>query len=165
MRVPVVLAALLLIAVTAGCGGANKAKDTTTAASATSRSAGAPSPEQVRDQMIAAVAGMPEALKLSITWDQGIEMHQHRAITEATGVQIYFCDPHSPWQRPTNENTNGLLRQYFPKGTDLSVHSRADLDHVEWLLNGRPRKSLDWLTPDEYLKQVLEEDITVALTE
>ena len=122
------------------------------------------SPEQVRDQMIAAVAGMPEALKLSITWDQGIEMHQHRAITEATGVQIYFCDPHSPWQRPTNENTNGLLRQYFPKGTDLSVHSRADLDHVEWLLNGRPRKSLDWLTPDEYLKQVLEEDITVALT-
>lgn len=122
------------------------------------------SPAQVRDAMIEAIGGLPDALKMTITWDQGFEMHKHTQITAATGVQIYFCDPHSPWQRPSNENTNGLLRQYLPKGTNLSIHTRDDLDRIEQLLNERPRKTLNWLSPDEYLKQVLEQDIAVALT-
>ena len=123
------------------------------------------SADTVRDAMTEAVQRMPERLRRTVTWDQGIEMAKHLEITDTTGVKVYFCDPHSPWQRPTNENTNGLLRQYLPKGTDLSVHAREHLDTYEDNLNNRPRKTLGWLTPIEYLTQVLEEDITVALTD
>lgn len=111
--------------------------------------------ETVRDQVLDAIARMPEKLRKTLTWDQGREMAAHRQITIATDMAIYFCDPHSPWQRPSNENSNGLLRQYFPKGTDLSVYTRADLDAVEDEMNIRPRKRLDWYTPNEKLEQLL----------
>ena len=99
------------------------------------------------DAMTAKIPEIPEVLRRSLTWDQGSEMALHTKITEATGLPIYFCDPHSPWQRGTNENTNGLLRQYFPKGTDLSLHGPGWLDEVAAELNARPRKRLNWRTP------------------
>jgi len=110
--------------------------------------------EQVRDAMIIAIEQMPALLRRSLTWDQGLEMTRHREIRAATGMPIYFCDPHSPWQRGSNENTNGLLRQYFPKGSDLSVHGPDHLAAVAVELNGRPRKTLGWATPAEALAQV-----------
>ena len=114
-----------------------------------------PTAEQVGDAMQRKIVTLPAELRRSVTWDQGPEMSEHREFTVATGVPVYFCDPRSPWQRGTNENTNGLLRQYFPKGTDLSVHSQRDLDKVARELNGRPRKTLGWVPPLERLAEVM----------
>jgi IS30 family transposase len=109
----------------------------------------------VQEAMVAKMATLPEQLRRSLTWDQGIEMANHVQIAEATGLSIYFCDPHSPWQRGTNENTNGLLRQYLPKGEDLAFYGPGLLDQIASELNGRPRKTLDWRTPAEALEALL----------
>jgi IS30 family transposase len=109
----------------------------------------------VAEAMITKMATLPEHLRRSLTWDQGTEMAQHARIAEATGLDIYFCDPHSPWQRGTNENTNGLLRQYLPKSTDLSFYGPGMLDNIAAELNGRPRKTLNWRTPAEALQALL----------
>jgi IS30 family transposase len=111
--------------------------------------------EAVRDAITAAIATLPEQLRRSLTWDQGAEMAQHTQLRIDTGLPVYFCDPQSPWQRATNENTNGLLRQYFPKGTDLARHSPEDLAAVAAALNARPRKTLGWKTPAEVLDEHL----------
>ena len=111
--------------------------------------------EAVRDAITRTITALPEQLRRSLTWDQGAEMAQHARLKIDAGVQVYFCDPHSPWQRGTNENTNGLLRQYFPKGTDLGVHGAEDLAAVALALNARPRKTLAWRTPAEALDQFL----------
>ena len=114
--------------------------------------------EAVRDAIAETITTLPGQLRRSLTWDQGAEMAQHVQLRIDTGLPIYFCDPRSPWQRGTNENTNGLLRQYFPKGTDLARHSRGDLDAVALALNTRPRKTLEWHTPAEALDQLLHSD-------
>jgi IS30 family transposase len=111
--------------------------------------------EAVRDAIAEQILTLPEQLRRSLTWDQGSELSQHAQLRIDTGLAIYFCDPHSPWQRGTNENTNGLLRQYFPKGTDLARHSRDELDAVALALNTRPRKTLEWKTPAEVLDELL----------
>jgi IS30 family transposase len=107
--------------------------------------------DAVRDAIVQAIGDLPEHLRRSLAWDQGAEMAQHARLRIDTGLQVYFCDPQSPWQRATNENTNGLLRQYFPKGTDLARHSADDLAAVAATLNSRPRKTLEWRTPAEVL--------------
>jgi IS30 family transposase len=109
----------------------------------------------VAEAMTGAMAGLPAALRRSLTWDQGREMASHAQVAAATGLEIYFCDPHAPWQRGSNENTNGLLRQYFPRGTDLSARDRDELDRVAAQLNSRPRKTLGWKTPAQALDQAL----------
>jgi IS30 family transposase len=111
--------------------------------------------EAVCEAIMRTITTLPEQLRRSLTWDQGAEMAQHARLKIDAGVQVYFCDPHSPWQRATNENTNGLLRQYFPKGTDLSVHNADEIVAVEVALNTRPRKTLDWRTPAEALNELL----------
>src|SRR5450631_2434560 len=111
--------------------------------------------EAVRDAITRTITTLPEQIRQSLTWDQGAEMAQHADLRIDTGLQVYFCDPRSPWQRGTNENTNGLLRQYFPKGTDLSAHSADDIAAVAMTLNSRPRKALGWKTPAEALNQYL----------
>ena len=112
-------------------------------------------PEQVREVLAAKIKTLPDSLRLSLTWDQGPEMCHWKHVAVAADIEIFFCDPHSPWQRGTNENTNGLLRQYFPKGSDLSVHTAADLDWVAQELNDRPRKRLAFKKPIEQIGELL----------
>ena len=119
--------------------------------------------DDVHDAMITAIRALPDALRRSLTWDQGNEMARHAEITLATDLPIYFCEPHSPWQRGTNENTNGLLRQYFPKGTNLSVHPAEHLATVAAELNARPRKTLDWDSPAEALARLLSRPVTTGV--
>ena len=111
--------------------------------------------EAVRDAIAGTITTLPEQLRRSLTWDQGAEMAQHAQLRIDTGLPVYFCDPRSPWQRGTNENTNGLLRQYFPRGTDLNRHTAEDLAAVAATLNSRPRKTLGWRTPSEALNEYL----------
>ncbi len=119
--------------------------------------------EEVRDAMIATAATLPAMLRRSLTWDQGIEMARHTEITLAADLPIFFCDPHSPWQRGSNENTNGLLRQYFPKGTDLSTHPAEHLTAVAAELNARPRKTLGWDSPAQTLARLLSPPATTGV--
>jgi IS30 family transposase len=111
--------------------------------------------EEVRRAMTTRIKTLPAELRRSVTWDQGNEMALHREFTVATGMPVYLCNPKSPWQRGSNENTNGLLRQYFPKGTDLSGHSQAELNRVARQLNRRPRETLNWMTPLEKMREVV----------
>ena len=111
--------------------------------------------DAVRDAITNSIQRLPRHLCKSLTWDQGAEMAQHEKLKTDTGIDVFFCDPQSPWQRGSNENTNGLLRQYFPKGTDLSTHDETTLDAVAYTLNNRPRKTLGWKTPAEALEEVL----------
>jgi IS30 family transposase len=111
--------------------------------------------EQVCDALAAKIVELPIELRRSLTWDQGTEMSRYKRFTVLTGLAVYFCDPHSPWQRGSNENTNGLLRQYFPKGTNLAVHSQQHLDEVARELNGRPRQTLGWMKPSEKLAELV----------
>jgi IS30 family transposase len=109
----------------------------------------------VREAITGQITQLPAHLRRSLTWDRGKEMAQHAQFTIDTDIDVYFCDPHSPWQRGTNENTNGLLRQYFPKGTNLRLHSQDDLDDAAYSLNNRPRETLGWLKPSEKLTELL----------
>jgi IS30 family transposase len=111
--------------------------------------------EALRDGLIRKMGPLPDELRLSLTWDQGTEMRRHKDVRIAADIDIYFCDPHSPWQRGSNENINGLLRQYFPKGTGLSVYSQTDLDYVAHELNERPRQRFAFRTPNEMIKTFL----------
>jgi len=113
-------------------------------------------PEQVAPALAAKIKTLPDSLRRTLTWDQGPEMRDWKQVRVDTGIEIYFCDPHAPWQRGSNENTNGLLRQYFPKGTDLRIHTEKDLDRVADELNDRPRKRLAFYKPSEKIAELLE---------
>ncbi len=112
--------------------------------------------EAVRDALTETVQQLPQHLWKSLTWDQGKEMAQHAQFSVDTGIDVFFCDPKSPWQRGSNENTNGLLRQYFPKGTDMAKLTQEDLDFAAHQLNGRPRQTLGWMTPSDKLAETLQ---------
>ena len=116
----------------------------------------------VRDAIVPLLTGLPDQMRKTLTWDQGSEMACHIQVAEQAGLDVYFADPHSPWQRGTNENTNGLLRQYMPKGTDLSIHTPDDLQAIAAELNDRPRKVLGWLTPNEAFHLMLGHQVTIA---
>ena len=118
----------------------------------------------MKNALATAMTTLPVQLRRSLTWDRGKELSQHAAFKIETGIDVYFADPHSPWQRGTNENTNGLLRQYFPKGTDLARWNSTDLEAVANTLNSRPRKTLGWRTPAEALDELLRSHPTVATT-
>jgi IS30 family transposase len=113
--------------------------------------------ERVIDAIIERIGTVPAHLARSLTWDQGRELAAHKRFSEQTGMQVYFCDPHSPWQRGSNENTNGLLRQYLPKGSDLAARSQVELDQIADRLNGRPRKTLGWMTPAEKMAELIDQ--------
>jgi len=114
------------------------------------------SSERVVQALKEQISQLPAHLAQSLTWDQGSELALHKRFTSETGMNVYFCDPRSPWQRGSNENTNGLLRQYLPKGSDLAVHSQVALDHIAAELNDRPRQTLNWMTPTEKITQLLQ---------
>lgn len=118
--------------------------------------------EQVQDTIVKKMARLPELMLNSLAWDQGSELARHKKIGAALGMQVYFCDPHSPWQRGTNENTNGLLRQYFPKGTDLSAYPEDYLDAVAEELNDRPRKTLGFMKPSGLFVKLIDESEDAA---
>jgi IS30 family transposase len=120
----------------------------------------------MKNALASAITTLPRQLRRSLTWDRGKELSQHAAFKVETGVAVYFADPHSPWQRGTNENTNGLLRQYFPKGTDLSRWNAQEIEAVASALNNRPRKTLGWKTPAEALNEhlLLAQQSSVATT-
>ncbi len=118
------------------------------------------SAERVAFLLAAKMETLPDVMRNSVTWDQGKEMARHADFTVNTGMPVYFCDPHSPWQRGSNENTNGLLRQYFPKGTDLSLHTQEELDRVAAELNGRPRETLNWLKPIEVFNDLVKNAVS-----
>ncbi len=122
--------------------------------------------ESLKAALIGKAGTIPLVMRRTLTWDQGSEMAGHRAIAGSTGMEVFFADAGSPWQRGTNENTNGLLRQYFPKSTDLSAYSAADLREVERKLNNRPRKRLDWSTPQGEYDRLIQDlkQPTVATT-
>lgn len=125
---------------------------------------GAHASETVAARLAEMVSGLPAALSRTLTWDRGVEMARWRGFADATGFEVYFCDPRSPWQRGTNENTNGLVRQYFPKGTDFSSVTDAEVEAARDELNGRPRKTLGWRSPAEAMAGLLGSDAAGAIT-